>query len=70
LLRKLVVLVGTRKALAMAVKRVEARRRVTSLRERLAEAAGTAGKTLRMPMVEEEDYGMAAEEPPQYGARS
>lgn len=33
--RKLVVLVGTRKALAIAVKRVEARRRVTTLKNRL-----------------------------------
>jgi exodeoxyribonuclease V alpha subunit len=36
--RKLVVLVGTRKAVAMAVKRVEARRRVTTLGERLGAA--------------------------------
>ncbi|MCY3020384.1 MAG: ATP-dependent RecD-like DNA helicase [Planctomycetota bacterium] len=66
--RKLVVLVGTRKALAMAVKRVDSRRRVTSLRERLVEAAERAGKTLRMPVLgEEEEYGKAAEEPAEYG---
>jgi exodeoxyribonuclease V alpha subunit len=40
--RRLVVIIGSRKALAIAVKRVEAGRRVTRLRERLA-AAGAAG---------------------------
>ena len=34
--RKLVVLVGAVKALAMAVKRVDSQRRITTLRERLA----------------------------------
>jgi exodeoxyribonuclease V alpha subunit len=37
--RKLVILVGTRKAIAMAVKSVRARRRVTTLDERLKAAA-------------------------------
>jgi len=37
--RKLVVLVGMRKAVAMAVKRVEARGRITTLKERLKAAA-------------------------------
>jgi len=67
--RKLVVLVGTQKALAIAIKRVEAQRRVTSLRERLVEAAGRAGKTLQMPVFGEEEMNMAAEEPPKYGTR-
>ncbi len=38
--RKLVVLVGTRKALAIAVKRTESQQRVTTLRRRLVELAG------------------------------
>ncbi|MEI7837810.1 MAG: ATP-binding domain-containing protein, partial [Planctomycetota bacterium] len=33
--RKLVVIVGSKKAVAMAVKRVESRTRVTTLRERM-----------------------------------
>ena len=66
--RKLVVLVGTRKALAMAVKRVDSRRRVTSLRERLIEAAGKSGKALQLPGFREQEMGNAAEEPPRYGA--
>jgi exodeoxyribonuclease V alpha subunit len=37
--KKLVVMVGTKKAVAMAVKRYEADKRVTTLRERLASAA-------------------------------
>jgi exodeoxyribonuclease V alpha subunit len=37
--RKLVVLVGTKKAIAMAVKRVNSRRRITTLRERLMESS-------------------------------
>jgi exodeoxyribonuclease V alpha subunit len=44
--RKLVVLVGTKKALAIATKRVSSRRRVTTLKERMAHLgtkAGTAG---------------------------
>jgi exodeoxyribonuclease V alpha subunit len=36
--RKLVVLVGARRALAMAAKRVSSRQRVTTLKERLVEA--------------------------------
>jgi exodeoxyribonuclease V alpha subunit len=35
--RKLVVLVGTRKAIAIAVKRMDSRKRVTLLKERLAQ---------------------------------
>lgn len=38
--KRLVVLVGTRRAVAMAVKRLEAARRVTTLAERLRERAG------------------------------
>jgi len=38
--RKLVVLVGTQKALAMAVRNVDARRRVTLLKQRLQAACG------------------------------
>ena len=37
--RKLVVLVGTQKALAIAVKRTESQQRVTTLRPRLVEQA-------------------------------
>lgn len=37
--RKLVVLVGTKEALAIATNRVSSRRRITTLKERLAEAA-------------------------------
>jgi hypothetical protein len=65
--RKLVVLVGTRKALAMAVKRVDSRRRVTSLRERLVAAVGQPAKALQMPALWEPDVSRAAEEPPEYG---
>jgi exodeoxyribonuclease V alpha subunit len=39
--RKLVVLVGTKEALAIATNRVSSRRRITTLKERLAEAAAT-----------------------------
>jgi len=38
--RKLVVLVGTKKAIAIAVKRVQSQSRITTLKERLREAAG------------------------------
>jgi exodeoxyribonuclease V alpha subunit len=38
--RRLVVVVGTKSALAMAVDRVSSRRRITTLKERLAAAAG------------------------------
>jgi exodeoxyribonuclease V alpha subunit len=38
--RRLVVLVGTKKAIAIAVKRVQSQSRITTLRERLREAAG------------------------------
>jgi len=41
--RKLVVLVGTKSALAIAVDRVSSRRRITSLKERLVAAAGGSG---------------------------
>jgi len=40
--RKLVVLVGTKKALAIAVRNMDARRRVTMLRERLQASSGKA----------------------------
>ena len=40
MIRKLVVLVGTQKALAMAVRNVDARRRVTLLKQRLHVAGG------------------------------
>jgi len=36
--KKLVVLIGTRKALAMAVRAADTRRRLTTLRERIQEA--------------------------------
>ncbi len=42
--RRLVVLVGTPKAVAIAVRTVEARRRVTTLAERLAAAAGIVAR--------------------------
>ena len=38
--RKMVVLVGAVKALAMAVKRVDSRKRITTLKERLQAASG------------------------------
>jgi exodeoxyribonuclease V alpha subunit len=41
--RKLVVLVGTKKALAIATKRVSSRRRVTTLKERMAHLGTKAG---------------------------
>jgi exodeoxyribonuclease V alpha subunit len=41
--RKLVVLVGTKSALAIAVNRVSSRRRITTLKERLAAAASREG---------------------------
>ncbi len=40
--RKLVVLVGSAKALSMAVKRIDSRRRITTLRERLRKEAEAA----------------------------
>ena len=67
--RKLVVLVGTRKALAMAVKRVDSRRRVTSLRERLVERAGKGKNAVEMAIFGEEEMDRAAEEPMNYGNR-
>ncbi|MEI6232643.1 MAG: ATP-dependent RecD-like DNA helicase [Planctomycetota bacterium] len=66
--RKLVVLVGTRKALAMAVKRVDSRRRVTSLRERLVAATGTSEKVLKLPTFWDHGASKVAEDPPEYGA--
>ena len=42
--RKLVVLVGTRRAIAMAVKRAQARRRITTLAERLKEEQAGASR--------------------------
>ncbi len=44
--RKLVVLVGAAKALSMAVKRIDSRRRITTLRERLQKEVG-AGENKR-----------------------
>jgi exodeoxyribonuclease V alpha subunit len=41
--RRLVVVVGTKSALAMAVERVSSRRRITTLKERLAAAASREG---------------------------
>jgi exodeoxyribonuclease V alpha subunit len=38
--RKLVALVGTRKAVAIAVKRAEVGKRITTLKRRLVEEAG------------------------------
>ena len=65
--RKLVVLVGAVKALAMAVKRVDSRRRITTLRERL-QRASPATERLRPPS---ETWGnrAAAEPPPIYGGK-
>ncbi|HEY3320386.1 MAG TPA: ATP-dependent RecD-like DNA helicase [Planctomycetota bacterium] len=64
--RKLVIIVGTRKALSIAVNRVEARQRVTSLRQRLVDAQHQLRLPLQMPL-DEEDARLAAEEPPDYG---
>ena len=47
--KKLVVLVGTKKAVAMAVKRTEAQRRVTTLRQRLASSSGREVGPAGMP---------------------
>ena len=41
--KRLVILVGTKKAMAMAVKRAEAGKRITTLRQRLVEASGSGG---------------------------
>jgi hypothetical protein len=38
--KKLVILVGTKKAIAIAVKRVESSKRITTLKQRLVQAAG------------------------------
>ena len=43
--RKLVVLVGTKKALAIAVKKQQTHQRVTTLKERIAEAFSTGCST-------------------------
>ncbi len=48
--RKLVVLVGTEKAVAIAVKRMSSHRRITTLRRRLQAAARRAEQTGRLPM--------------------
>lgn len=56
--RRLVVLVGTRKALAIAVRTVEARQRITTLRERLAAALAARERTsgqLPLALVAEPD---------------
>ena len=44
--RKLVVLVGCRKAIAIAVRRVQARGRITTLAERLSKASENASRTM------------------------
>ncbi len=38
--KKLVILVGTKKAIAIAVKRMESSKRITTLKQRLTERAG------------------------------
>src|SRR5271163_114743 len=43
--KKLVILVGTKKAIAIAVKKTEASKRITTLRERLVEEAGMGNMT-------------------------
>jgi exodeoxyribonuclease V alpha subunit len=48
--RKLVVLVGTEKAVAMAVKRASSRRRITTLCHRLQAAASNAHRTGLLPI--------------------
>ncbi len=45
--KKLVVLVGTKKAVAMAVKRTESQKRITTLRRRLVEQSGVIGTNRR-----------------------
>jgi hypothetical protein len=65
--KKLVVIVGTKKALAIAVKRVEARRRVTSLRERLAGVSPDKISPILPAASEEMQMGKAAEAPTKYG---
>jgi exodeoxyribonuclease V alpha subunit len=65
--RKLVVLVGTRKAVAMAVKRTDSNRRVTSLKKRLEDAASSRiSEVLNLEML----TLRAAEEAGEYGERS
>jgi ATP-dependent exoDNAse (exonuclease V) alpha subunit len=59
--RKLVVVVGTSKALAIAVKRVSSRRRITTLKERLAEAFAQGDLAQR-----DFDVLRAAEDPGDY----
>ncbi len=58
--RKLVVLVGTTRALAIAVRRTEARSRITTLAERLRDAAARASRASR------EGLPRAAEPPSGY----
>jgi exodeoxyribonuclease V alpha subunit len=48
--RKLVVLVGTEKAVAIAVRQASTRRRITTLRQRLQTASGKADRTGMLPM--------------------
>jgi len=48
--RKLVVLVGTEKAVAIAVKRISSTRRITTLRQRLQAAAGRTERTGMLPL--------------------
>lgn len=55
--RKLVVVVGTSKALAIAVKRVSSRRRITTLKERLAEAFAQRDFDVLRAAEDSRDYG-------------
>ena len=54
--RKLVVIVGTAKAVAVAAKRVSSRRRVTTLKERLREAFGRQAERLLLAAEREGEY--------------
>jgi exodeoxyribonuclease V alpha subunit len=65
--RKLVVLIGTRKAVAMAVKRVQAQRRVTSLQQRLSDAAIRPLASLAYERNSDDSSRLAAESPANYG---
>ena len=68
------IVVGTRKAMAMAVKRTQSRGRITTLRERLIQHAGVPTR-LALDYADfdstgdtGEDYSLAAEAPEDYGA--
>ena len=66
--KKLVVLVGTRKAIAIAVKRGEAGRRITTLKERLREVAEGRPVLPALPLDFAATAGRAAEDEDDYGA--